>query len=70
MKEITFIQLYNCQIFHERVRKECIEFAKKNFNLFSEMVDEESLSCRLNDLENHMTVCGDVELDIISRRFK
>ncbi|XP_056644416.1 protein ovarian tumor locus-like isoform X3 [Diorhabda sublineata] len=63
-------QLFDCQIYHERVRRECLLFARENYTDF---VDDESTSQffhHLDKLEKHMVVCGEIELNIITKKYK
>ncbi|XP_030751625.1 uncharacterized protein LOC115879113 isoform X2 [Sitophilus oryzae] len=63
-------QLFECQIFHERVRRECIEYGKDHFNQFMHLIDnEEKWYNHLNLLENHMVICGNLEINLISRKY-
>ncbi|KAH1022295.1 hypothetical protein HUJ04_011717 [Dendroctonus ponderosae] len=63
-------QLFECQIYHERVRTECIAFAKNHFDQFNHFVPNEELWMEhLLKLEKHMLVCGDLELQLISRTY-
>ncbi|KAJ8955781.1 hypothetical protein NQ314_006848 [Rhamnusium bicolor] len=63
-------QLFDCQIYHERVRTDCITYAKSNFPEFSHLVEvEENWHEHLNLLKKHMVVCGHIEINIISRKY-
>ncbi|CAH1173506.1 unnamed protein product [Phaedon cochleariae] len=63
-------QLFDCQFYHERVRKECISYARKNYEQFSNLVSSKTQwSEHLNKLEKHMVFCGDIELNIISKKY-
>ncbi|VEN52028.1 unnamed protein product [Callosobruchus maculatus] len=63
-------QVYDCQVYHERVRRECIEFGRKHYSLFQYAFKSvEKWMEHLDQLEKHMVVCGDIEIDIISRKY-
>lgn len=64
---LYIIQIYDCQVHHERVRKECIEFARQYWALFYKHFESvEDFFDHLDLLENHMVVCGNVEIEMIS----
>jgi len=62
-------QLFNCQVFHERVRKECIEYGRKYYEQFKSLLDREDWDKHLNMLEKHMVICGNLEINLISRKY-
>lgn len=65
------LQMFYSQIFHEKVRMECIEYAKKNFDEFRMFVSSEAeWKEHLDKLATHMVVCGYIEIQIISRKYK
>ncbi|CAH0552570.1 unnamed protein product [Brassicogethes aeneus] len=64
-------QLFDCQVYHERVRKECLEYARKNFDEFKFLdLNGNYWAEHLNKLEKHMVVCGNLELNIISKKYQ
>ncbi|KAL1491724.1 hypothetical protein ABEB36_012279 [Hypothenemus hampei] len=64
-------QLFDCQVFHERVRKECIDYGKTHHSEFSNFIpDKSEWEEHLNLLEKHMTICGDIEINLISRNYE
>ncbi|KAK9881067.1 hypothetical protein WA026_014412 [Henosepilachna vigintioctopunctata] len=64
-------QLFSIQIYHERIRTECIEYARKNVHEFLPLVDsEEELIDHIDKLEKHMVICGDFEVKMISKKYK
>ncbi|KAJ8975252.1 hypothetical protein NQ317_012468 [Molorchus minor] len=64
-------QLFDCQIYHERVRGECLAYARKNFSEFSHHVEsEQKWHDHLELLEKHMVICRNIEIDIVSRKYK
>nr|CAH7768644.1 unnamed protein product [Callosobruchus chinensis] len=63
-------QVFDCQIHHERVRMECIEFGRRHYSLFQyAFKSEEKWLEHLDQLKKHMVVCGDIEIDMISRTY-
>ncbi|CAH1130726.1 unnamed protein product [Ceutorhynchus assimilis] len=65
-------QIYDCQIYHEKVRKESIEYGRLHFDQFKFLVDiddQEAWETHLNKLENHMVVCGNIEIHLISKTY-
>ncbi|KAF7284229.1 hypothetical protein GWI33_022381 [Rhynchophorus ferrugineus] len=63
-------QLFECQIFHERVRKDCIDYGRKHPEIFKNLVDKEiDILTHLDLLEKHMVICGNVEIHLISRKY-
>lgn len=63
--------MFYSQVFHEKVRRECIEYAKNNFDEFKEFVNSwTGWLEHLDKLATHMVVCGDIEIQIISRKYK
>ncbi|XP_044756221.1 uncharacterized protein LOC123314884 isoform X2 [Coccinella septempunctata] len=64
-------QLFNIQIYHERVRIDCINYAKKNLDEFLEFVEtKEELVDHIEKLEKHMIICGNLEIQMLSRKYK
>ncbi|XP_018327502.1 protein ovarian tumor locus-like isoform X2 [Agrilus planipennis] len=64
-------QLYFSQMYHERIRKECIEYAKDNFDKFADLVKNEmEWYDHLQKLKIHMVVCDNIEIQIISKLYK
>ncbi|GJQ74236.1 hypothetical protein Trydic_g19142 [Trypoxylus dichotomus] len=64
-------QMFSCQIFHERCRKEIVAYGRNNYHEFLHLFNtEEELNDHLEKLEIHMAICGNVELEIASRRYK
>ncbi|XP_050298232.1 putative bifunctional UDP-N-acetylglucosamine transferase and deubiquitinase ALG13 isoform X1 [Anthonomus grandis grandis] len=64
-------QLFNSQVFHEKVRKECIEYGREHFDEFRHLGKTESeWNDHLNNLELHMAVCGNLEIHLISKKYK
>lgn len=64
-------QLYNIQIYHERVRIDCINYAKKNLHEFLDVVgSEEELIEHIEKLEKHMVICGNLEIQMISKNYE
>ncbi|XP_060525117.1 putative bifunctional UDP-N-acetylglucosamine transferase and deubiquitinase ALG13 isoform X2 [Cylas formicarius] len=64
-------QIFHCQIFHEKVRKQCIEYGRKNYLKFSDLMEsEQAWDNHLDMLEKHMVVCGNIEIHIISKMFE
>lgn len=56
---------------HERVRKECIDYGKKNPGEFVGLVESRKKWKKyLNQLAIHMVVCGHIEIELISRTYK
>ncbi|KAJ8945841.1 hypothetical protein NQ318_009582 [Aromia moschata] len=63
-------QLFDCQIYHERVRRQCLAYARLNYREFTHFVDsKEKWQDHLDMLEKHMVVCGKIEIDIISKLY-
>ncbi|XP_023014868.1 uncharacterized protein [Leptinotarsa decemlineata] len=63
-------QVFGGQVYHERVRKECIAYARKSYKEFVNLgIGQKDWFIHLNELEKHMVVCGDIELCIISRKY-
>ncbi|XP_019880683.2 OTU domain-containing protein 4 [Aethina tumida] len=63
-------QLFDCQVYHERVRKECLIYARENYHEFQFMnIDEGNWYKHLDKLEKHMVICGNIEIQIISRKY-
>ncbi|XP_066139080.1 protein ovarian tumor locus-like [Euwallacea fornicatus] len=64
-------QLFDCQVFHERVRKECIEYGREHYQEFLDTlnVSREDWLTHLNMLEKHMVVCGNREIILIGRKY-
>lgn len=67
----TFVfQLFYTQVFHERVRKECVDYARQNFSEFAHLfTDKKEFEQHLEDLSKHMVVCGDREINMISQTY-
>ncbi|KAI4458993.1 otu domain containing protein [Holotrichia oblita] len=64
-------QLFSCQIHHERCRKEIVTYGRNNYHEFKQLVScEEEWIDHLNKLEIHMVICGNIELEITSRKYK
>ncbi|KAG5891944.1 hypothetical protein JTB14_002220 [Gonioctena quinquepunctata] len=63
-------QIFGGQVYHERVRKECIAYARENYEEFAYLgISENDWNNHLEELEKHMVVCGEVELHIISKKY-
>lgn len=64
-------QVYSSQIYHERVRKEYVEYAAKRYEMFEAFVDDErKWAERLHNLKIHMAVCGNLEIQVVSQLYK
>ena len=64
-------QVYSSQIYHERVRKEYIEYAAEKYRMFKAFADDErKWAERLHNLKIHMTVCGNLEIQVVSKLYK
>ncbi|KYB29260.1 putative bifunctional UDP-N-acetylglucosamine transferase and deubiquitinase ALG13 isoform X2 [Tribolium castaneum] len=63
-------QLFQCQIYHERVRKECIDYGRRHYYDFWHLLeDENEWYNHLDLLEKHMVVCGNIEIQLISHKY-
>ncbi|CAG9832938.1 unnamed protein product [Diabrotica balteata] len=63
-------QLHDCQVHHERVRRDCLTFARQYYKELSGDFDSpEKFLDHLDKLEKHMVICGNIELKIISARY-
>ncbi|XP_044257856.1 putative bifunctional UDP-N-acetylglucosamine transferase and deubiquitinase ALG13 [Tribolium madens] len=63
-------QLFQCQIYHERVRKECIDYGRRHhYDFWHLLEDEDEWYNHLDLLEKHMVVCGSLEIQLISHKY-
>ncbi|XP_065169785.1 protein ovarian tumor locus-like isoform X2 [Atheta coriaria] len=63
-------QLFSSQLFHEKIRKECIAYGRAHHNEFTKYISgKEDWEVRMNRLEKHMAICGRVEISLISKTY-
>lgn len=63
--------MFSCQIFHERCRKEIVTYGKDNHHEFTHLINSsEEWMQHMNKLEVHMVICGNIEIEIASRKYK
>ncbi|KAK5649803.1 hypothetical protein RI129_000832 [Pyrocoelia pectoralis] len=63
-------QLFNSQLYHERVRKECIIYGEKNVEEFLlYFPSKQEWWDRLMKLDLHMQICSDVEIQLICNTY-
>ncbi|KAF5278669.1 hypothetical protein FQA39_LY00711 [Lamprigera yunnana] len=64
-------QLFYSQLYHEKVRRECIMYGKKHCREFkSYFPKKRDLRDRLQKLELHMQICGDVEIQLVCNTYR
>jgi len=63
-------QLFYSQLYHERVRTDCISYGKKHSKEFKYLVPKKrDWYDRLKKLSVHMLVCSDIEIQLISKTY-
>lgn len=64
-------QLFGCQLFHEKIRKDCIDYGRVNHRQFLQCFEKRSdWDIYLDRLGKHMAVCGQTEIQLISKTYK
>ncbi|KAB0801768.1 hypothetical protein PPYR_03954 [Photinus pyralis] len=64
-------QLFTSQLYHEKVRKECIIYGKKHMeDLGAYFISKRDCWNRLIKLDLHMQICSDVEIQLICNTYR
>lgn len=65
------LQLFCSQMMHEKVRMDCIEYGRKNPSEFQNLIpSNEAWEEHLNKLAVHMVICGNIEIQLISKTYR
>lgn len=66
--KLILLKVFNTQLKHEDIRNDCLKYADENRHVFPDLVDD--WDTYLSKLKNHTIICGTVELQIISKKYK